>query len=77
MEVRRPIIFDDLFFPTNVLPNGEAGTIFTLPTEPEYGQLIWTEPLAPRLRRKLELSAGELGLEGRCWAGPWQRGILR
>jgi purine nucleoside phosphorylase len=58
-----PIIFDDLFFPANVLPNGEACTIFTLPGDPERGHLIWTEPFAPRLRRKLELAARELGLE--------------
>jgi 5'-methylthioadenosine phosphorylase len=59
----RPILFDDLFFPANVLPNGEACTIFTSPGDPERGHLIWTEPFAPRLRRKLELAAGELGLE--------------
>jgi 5'-methylthioadenosine phosphorylase len=59
----RPIIFDDVFFPANVLPNGEACTIFTLPGDPERGHLIWTEPFAPRLRRKLEIAAGELGLE--------------
>ncbi len=69
-EVRRPILFDDLFFPANVLPNGEACANFTLPGDPERGHLIWTEPFAPRLRRKPELAAGELGLEGRCWAGP-------
>lgn len=59
----RPILFDDLFFPANILPNGEACTIFTLPGDPERGHLIWIEPFAPRLRRKLELAAGELGLE--------------
>jgi 5'-methylthioadenosine phosphorylase len=57
------ILFDDLFFPANVLPNGETCTVFTLPGDPERGHLIWTEPFAPRLRRKLELAAGELGLE--------------
>lgn len=58
-----PIVFDDLFFPANVLPNGEACTIFTEPGDPERGHLIWTEPFAPSLRRKLELAAWELGLE--------------
>lgn len=59
----RPILFDDLFFPANVLPNGEACTIFTEPGDPERGHLIWTEPFAPRLRRKLGLAAGGLGIE--------------
>ena len=59
----RPILFDDLFFPANALPNGEACTIFTSPGDPERGHLIWTEPFAPRLRRKLGLAAGELGFE--------------
>jgi 5'-methylthioadenosine phosphorylase len=63
VHLGRPILFDDLFFPANLLPNGEACTIFTLPGDPERGHLIWTEPFAPRLRRKLGLAAGELGLE--------------
>src|SRR5918992_4724391 len=58
----RPILFDDLFFPANLLPNGEACTIFTEPGDPERGHLIWTEPFAPRLRRRLELAAGNSGL---------------
>lgn len=59
----RPIVFDDLFFPANALPNGEACTIFTVPGDPERGHLIWTEPFSPRLRRKLEFAAWELELE--------------
>ncbi len=59
----RPILFDDLFFPGNVLPDGEACSIFTVPGDPDRGHLIWTEPFAPRLRRKLALAAGGLGLE--------------
>ncbi len=63
VHLGRPILFDDLFFPANMLPDGEACTIFTSTEDPERGHLIWTEPFAPRLRRKLELAAGELGLE--------------
>ncbi len=59
----RPILFDDLFFPANVLPGGEACTIFTEPEDPERGHLIQSEPYSPRLRRGMELAAGELGLE--------------
>jgi len=63
VRLGRPILFDDLFFPANLLPNGEACTIFASPGDSQRGHLIWTEPFAPRLRRKLELAAGELGLE--------------
>jgi 5'-methylthioadenosine phosphorylase len=63
ISLGRPILFDDLFFPANVLPNGEACTIFTLPGDPERGHLKWKEPFAPRLRRRLELAAGDLGLD--------------
>ena len=57
-----PIVFDDLFFPDNALPGGEVCTIFTEPGDPERGHLVWTEPFAPRLRRRLALAAGELAL---------------
>ena len=63
LPLGRPILFDDLFFPANVLPNGEACTIFTRPGDPGRGHLVWTEPFSPRLRRRLELAAGDLGLE--------------
>ncbi len=58
-----PIIFDDLFFPENLLPGGAACTIFTEPGDPDRGHLIRDEPFAPRLRRKMELAARTLGLE--------------
>ena len=57
-----PVLFDDLFFPTNLLPSGAGCTVFTEPGDPARGHLIWDEPFAPRLRRRLELSAGDLGL---------------
>jgi 5'-methylthioadenosine phosphorylase len=59
----RPILFDDLFFPENLLPNGAVCTIFTEPGDPRRAHLIRDEPFAPRLRRKLELAADSLGLE--------------
>jgi 5'-methylthioadenosine phosphorylase len=59
----RPILFDDLFFPENLLPNGTACTIFTEPGDPRRAHLIRDEPFAPRLRRKMELAADNLGLE--------------
>lgn len=59
----RPILFDDLFFPENRLPNGEPCTIFPDPGEPGRGHLIGNEPFSPRLRRKMELAAMDLGVE--------------
>lgn len=57
------ILFDDLFFPGNNLPDGSACTVFTEPGDPARGHLVWSEPFAPRLRRKLELAAEDLGLK--------------
>ena len=59
----RPIVFDDLFFPENRLPNGEPCTIFTEPGDPERGHFIGNEPFSPGLRRKMELAARDLGVE--------------
>ncbi|MBA2714926.1 MAG: MTAP family purine nucleoside phosphorylase [Rubrobacteraceae bacterium] len=63
VELGRPVLFDDLFFPTNRLPNGAECTIFTEPGDPMRGHLIWKEPFAPRLRRRLDLATEDLGLE--------------
>ncbi len=58
-----PILFDDLFFPGNKLPDGSACTVFTEPSDPARGHLVWSEPFAPRLRRKLAIAAEDLELE--------------
>jgi 5'-methylthioadenosine phosphorylase len=59
----RPILFDDLFFPENRLPNGEPCTIFTEPGDPARGHFIGSESFSPILRRKVELAARDLGVE--------------
>ena len=59
----RPILFDDLFFPENRLPNGEPCTIFTEPGDPARGHFIGSEAFSPNLRRKVELAARDLGVE--------------
>jgi 5'-methylthioadenosine phosphorylase len=59
----QPILFDDLFFPENRLPNGEPCTIFTEPGDPARGHLVASEPFSPNLRRKMELAARDLGIE--------------
>ena len=63
LPLGRPIIFDDLFFPTNLLPDGTTCTIFTEPGDPERGHLISSEPFSPHLRRKTGLAAESLGIE--------------
>jgi 5'-methylthioadenosine phosphorylase len=63
MLLGRPILFDDLFFPENRLPCGAPCTVFPEPGDADRGHLIATEPFAPGLRRRMELSARALGLE--------------
>lgn len=58
-----PLLFDDLFFPENRLPDGRPCTVFDDPEAPERGHLIQEEPYAPRLRRRLALAAESLGVE--------------
>ena len=63
LTLGRPIVFDDLFFPANLLPDGTPCTVFTEPGDPARGHLISSEPFSPRLRRKMALAAGSLGME--------------
>src|SRR5918998_574970 len=63
LSLGRSILFDDLFFPENRLPNGEPCTVFTEPGDPERGHFIGSEPFSPHLRRKMELAAGDLRIE--------------
>ena len=55
-----PLIFDDLYFPENRMPDGGPCTFFTEPGDPDRGHLIQAEPFAPRLRNKLTLAAKDL-----------------
>ncbi len=59
----RTVIFDDLYFPENRLPNGEPCTVFTEPGGRDRGHLIASEPFSPKLRRKIKLAAENLGIE--------------
>src|SRR5919202_100488 len=63
IPLERPILFDDLFFPENRLPNGEPCTVFTEPGKAERGHLIRSEPFSPGLRRKMKLAARDLGID--------------
>jgi 5'-methylthioadenosine phosphorylase len=62
IRLGQAILFDDLFFPENRLPGGEACTIFTEPGDEGRGHFIGS-PFSPSLRRKMELSARGLGIE--------------
>ncbi len=63
LTLGKPVVFEDLFFPENRLPNGEICTIFTEHGDPERGHLILDEPFSPRLRHRLAQTAEKLGLE--------------
>ncbi|MDQ4106690.1 MAG: MTAP family purine nucleoside phosphorylase [Actinomycetota bacterium] len=63
LPLGEPVLFDELFFPENRLPNGEICTIFTEPGDPERGHLILDEPFSPRLRRRVGQAAKNLALE--------------
>lgn len=63
LALGKPVLFDDLFFPENRLPNGGICTIFTEPGDQDRGHLILEEPFAPCLRYRIARIAGELELE--------------
>lgn len=63
LPLGQPVLFDDLYFPENRLPNGETCTIFTEPGAPDRGHLIPDQPFSPHLRKRIEQSAKELGTE--------------
>lgn len=48
-----PLIFEDVFFPSNQLPDGSACTLFTQPNDPERGHLLVSQACSARLRQHL------------------------
>ncbi len=70
IPLARPLVFDELFFPSNRLPDGTLATFFTEPGDPRRGHLIMATPFSPGLRRRLLAAALEEGLEpvdGGCY----------
>lgn len=63
LALGKPVLFDDLYFPENRLPNGEMCTIFTEPGDPERGHLILDEPFSPHLRSRIVQAAEDLELQ--------------
>lgn len=60
VSLGRPVVFDDLYFPDNRLPDGRLCTIFDEPGQRGRGHWIFSEPFSPRLRRRLEDAAEEV-----------------
>lgn len=59
------IVFDDLHFPVNRLPDGSLCTLHTEPGQPGRGHWIFDGPFSPELRGVLLESAREVGHEVR------------
>lgn len=65
-----PIVFDELYFPSNRLPDGSLATFFATPGDPDRGHLILTTPFSPELRGRLAEAARGEGIdviEGGCY----------
>ncbi len=66
-----PILFDDMYFPSNRLPDGSLATIFTTPGDARRGHWIPGAPFSPTLRAMLANAARGAGIAvttGGCYA---------
>jgi 5'-methylthioadenosine phosphorylase len=61
LELGSLIVFDDLHFPANRLPDGSLCTLHTKPGAPGRGHWIFDGPFADALRAALLHGAGEAG----------------
>jgi len=52
-------VFDDLYFPDNRLPDGEACTIYQEKGEKSRGHYIFDKPFSEELRRQIIVAAGD------------------
>jgi purine nucleoside phosphorylase len=59
------VVFDDLHFPSNRLPDGSLATFYTAPGDPRRGHWIYDDPYAPALRAALLEGGRAAGLEVR------------
>lgn len=55
------IVFDDLHFPANRLPDGSLCTLHTVPGAPGRGHWVFEDPYAPPLRAALLQAARDAG----------------
>ncbi len=66
-----PLLFDDLYFPSNRLPDGSLATFFAVPGDPRRGHWIPADPFSPALRARLAGAARRAGIDvvdGCCYA---------
>jgi 5'-methylthioadenosine phosphorylase len=61
-----PLLFDDLYFPSNRLPDGSLATFFTTPGDPRRGHWIPADPFSPAVRARLAGAARRAGIEAAC-----------
>ncbi len=57
------ILFDDLLFPDNRLPDGSPCTFFDAPGDPRRGHLIWGSPFSSGLRGQVMAAAHATAVE--------------
>lgn len=56
------MLFDELYFPDNRLPDGSPCTFFDKPGDPDRGHLIAPAPFSPGLRAQVLAAAGRTGV---------------
>lgn len=56
-----PLVFSDLFFPGNRLPDGSLTTFFDRPGDPLRGHWVPDQPFSPALRRHLVEACAAIG----------------
>ena len=64
------VVFDDLYFPSNRLPDGSLCTWHDTPGRPGRGHWIFDQPFDPALRAAMVEAAGRAGVEavdGGCY----------
>ncbi|MGD9347898.1 MAG: MTAP family purine nucleoside phosphorylase [Candidatus Aminicenantes bacterium] len=53
LPLAKPIVFSDLYFPDNRLPDGEICSIFSEEDAPERGHFLFDRPFSDELRQQL------------------------
>jgi 5'-methylthioadenosine phosphorylase len=70
LELGTLVVFDDLHFLVNRLPDGRICSLYDTPGEPGRGHWIFEEPFSPAVRAALLAGAGEAGhpvRDGGCY----------
>jgi 5'-methylthioadenosine phosphorylase len=57
LPLAQPVVFDDLYFPENRLPNGEACSMFTEEGDKTKGHYIFEKPFSEDLRKQIIAAA--------------------